>query len=258
RTSLLVVPRLGTTSPWSSKATDICHVCGLTRVKRVERGLRYTLGSAERLSEAELELALPHLHDRMTQTVIASERDAAALFEHETPAPLRTVDVLGGGKAALESANREWGLALSEDEIEYLVSAFENLKRNPTDAELMMFAQANSEHCRHKIFRADWFIDGQPQPRSLFDMIRNTFKHNPDGVISAYSDNAAVMRGYASARFWPNAERVYQKVFEDAPILMKVETHNHPTAISPFPGAATGSGGEIRDEGATGRGSKPK
>jgi phosphoribosylformylglycinamidine synthase len=257
-TTVLVVPRLGTTSPWSSKATDICHVCGLSSIKRVERGLSYTLSSSQPLTTGEIEHVLPHLHDRMTQTVIASERDAAALFDVKTPAPVRTVDVLGGGKAALESANQTWGLALSDDEVDYLVAAFTSLGRNPTDAELMMFAQANSEHCRHKIFRADWVIDGEPQPRSLMDMIRNTYKHSPEGVISAYSDNASVMRGYASARFWPDEERVYHKVFEDAPILMKVETHNHPTAISPFPGAATGSGGEIRDEGATGRGSKPK
>ena len=258
RSTVLVVPRLGTTSPWSSKATDICHVCGLMDVKRVERGMRYTLTTEQPLSASELDRLVPHLHDRMTQTVIANEEDASALFEEKTPAPMRTVDVLHGGKAALDSANQAWGLALSDDEVDYLYAAFTQLGRNPSDAELMMFAQANSEHCRHKIFRADWVIDGETQPRSLMDMIRNTYKHNPDGVISAYSDNASVMRGYASARFWPNEERVYDKVFEDAPILMKVETHNHPTAISPFPGAATGSGGEIRDEGATGRGSKPK
>lgn len=255
---LYVIPRLGTTSPWSSKATDICHVCGLNEIERVERGVRFKLSAAAPLQSDVLQRLLPHLHDRMTQTVIFDEAEAAALFEVKAPAPVRSVDVLGGGKAALDSANQEWGLALSDDEVEYLVNAFTQLGRNPTDAELMMFAQANSEHCRHKIFRADWVVDGVPQPRSLMDMIRNTYASNPQGVVSAYSDNAAIMRGFASARFWPDTDRVYRKVFEDAPILMKVETHNHPTAISPFPGAATGSGGEIRDEGATGRGSKPK
>ncbi len=255
---VFVIPRFGTTSPWSSKATDICRVCGLENVKRVERGLRFAVRSDRALSSDAMERMVPHLHDRMTQTVVFEEQQAQSLFTEKPPALVRTVGVLSGGKAALDAANKEWGLALSEDEIEYLVSAFTGLGRDPTDAELMMFAQANSEHCRHKIFRADWVIDGVPQSRSLMDMIRNTHAESPDGVISAYSDNAAVMRGYASARFWPDSDRVYRKVFEDAPILMKVETHNHPTAISPFPGAATGSGGEIRDEGATGRGSKPK
>lgn len=255
---LYVIPRLGTTSPWSSKATDICHVCGLDGVERVERGVRFTLSAASPLQDDVLQRLLPHLHDRMTQTVIFDQVEAEALFEVKAPAPVRSVDVLGGGKAALDSANQDWGLALSDDEVEYLVNAFTQLGRNPTDAELMMFAQANSEHCRHKIFRADWVVDGVAQPNSLMDMIRNTYASNPQGVVSAYSDNAAIMRGFASARFWPDTDRVYRKVFEDAPILMKVETHNHPTAISPFPGAATGSGGEIRDEGATGRGSKPK
>lgn len=253
-----VIPRLGTTSPWSSKATDICQVCGLSRVRRVERGMKVALSAARALAPEEVERCLPFIHDRMTQAVVFEEHQARALFEVKAPAPLRSVEVLEGGKAALEKANEEWGLALSDDEVDYLVHAFKQLGRNPTDAELMMFAQANSEHCRHKIFRADWVVDGEARPASLMDMIRNTHSKNPDGVISAYSDNAAVMRGYAGARFWPDADRVYRKVFEDIPILMKVETHNHPTAISPFPGAATGSGGEIRDEGATGRGSKPK
>lgn len=257
-TLAIVIPRLGTTSPWSSKATDICRVCGLASVKRAERGMRVSIKTNRPLSAAEVGRVLPYIHDRMTQTVVFEEADARALFVENTPAPLRSVDVLAGGKAALEAANREWGLALSDDEVDYLIAAFNGLGRNPTDAELMMFAQANSEHCRHKIFRADWVIDGAPESRSLMDMIRITYEHSPDGVLSAYSDNAAVMRGYASARFWPAEDRVYRKVFEDAGILMKVETHNHPTAISPFPGAATGSGGEIRDEGATGRGSKPK
>lgn len=253
-----VVPRLGTTSPWSSKATDIAKVCGLDKVRRIERGIRYSLASDTTIDSAALEQVVATLHDRMTQSVLFEEAQAERLFERGAPKPLRTVALRAGGKAALQRANDEWGLALSEDEVDYLVDAFAELDRAPTDAELMMFAQANSEHCRHKIFRADWVIDGQAQARSLMDMIRNTYNANPEGVVSAYSDNAAIMEGYESVRFWPDSDGVYRRTVESTPILMKVETHNHPTAISPFPGAATGSGGEIRDEGATGRGSKPK
>jgi len=195
-----VVPRLGTQSPWSSKATDIAHVCGLTQVERIERGVRYQLKAASALDESTWQRVFTCLHDRMTQTVLAAEQDASQLFERAEPKPVQRVDVLGGGEAALQRANSELGLALSDDEIEYLARAFRELERNPTDVELMMFAQANSEHCRHKIFRASWVVDGEAQPDSLMDMIRNTFKHSPDGVLSAYSDNAAVMSGYAAAR----------------------------------------------------------
>ncbi len=256
--SLIVVPRFGTISPWSSKATDIARVCGLSAVKRIERGVEYTLSSSAPLSPTQREAIGAKLHDRMTQVVVAEPSAAAPLFAEQAPRPLRTVPLEAGGRDALQRANVEWGLALADDEIDYLHEAFSAMGRDPTDAELMMFAQANSEHCRHKIFKADWVVDGVPDYNSLFDRIRNTFSQHPSGVLSAYSDNSAVMRGYASARFWPNEAGVYEHVYEDAPILMKVETHNHPTAISPYPGASTGSGGEIRDEGATGRGSKPK
>ncbi len=261
---VIAVPRFGTISPWSSKATDIAQVCGLAQVRRIERGVVHRLvfdrsiASPDDVAQdvhTELEA---RLHDRMTQSLLPSLDDASRLFAHATVRQTRRVGLLAGGKAALEAANREWGLALAPDEIDYLVESFRKLGRDPTDAELMMFAQANSEHCRHKIFRADWVIDGEPDERSLFARIRNTYEKHPEGIISAYEDNASIMRGYATARFWPNAEGEYQKHYEDAPVLMKVETHNHPTAISPHPGAATGSGGEIRDEGATGRGSKPK
>ena len=250
----VVVPRPGTISPWSSKATDICHNAGLTQVERVERGIEYRLAG-----EGDRSVLAPALHDRMVEVVLAELEDAEALFSHHTPRELTTVDVIGGGRDALETANRELGLALAEDEIDYLVERFTALGRNPSDAELMMFAQANSEHCRHKIFNADWTIDGEEQDLSLFGMIRNTYKHAPEGVLSAYKDNASVVAGPVADRFFPapgSAE--YQFVNEPVHLLMKVETHNHPTAIAPHPGAATGSGGEIRDEGATGRGSKPK
>ncbi|MBI5040402.1 MAG: phosphoribosylformylglycinamidine synthase, partial [Gammaproteobacteria bacterium] len=256
----LIVPRLGTISPWASKATDIAHNCGLRRIHRIERGIAYRVRAAAGrvLSDAERAALLPLLHDRMTETVLTGADEAVALFKTAAPAPLTTVDIVGGGREALVAANRSLGLALSDDEIDYLVESFTGLQRNPTDVELMMFAQANSEHCRHKIFNADWIIDGQPQDVSLFGMIRETYRASPDGVLSAYKDNAAVMQGFAAKRFFPDAHGVYAEHSEDMHILMKVETHNHPTAISPFPGAATGSGGEIRDEGATGRGSKPK
>jgi phosphoribosylformylglycinamidine synthase len=258
---LLVVPRPGTISPWSSKATDIARNCGLGEIRRIERGIIYTFRteSGAPLSDHELALIKPLIHDRMTERVMESLDEAEALFLQAEPAPLATVDILGGGREALARANTEYGLALAADEIDYLVENFTALGRNPSDVELMMFAQANSEHCRHKIFNADWIIDGKPQARSLFGMIRNTHAANPEGTLSAYKDNAAVMNGHAGRRFFPDPESgAYGYQQEDVHILMKVETHNHPTAISPFPGAATGSGGEIRDEGATGRGSKPK
>jgi phosphoribosylformylglycinamidine synthase len=257
--SVLVVPRLGTISPWSSKATDILHNCGLAAVSRVERGVEYFIHSSAPLSLEELDLLSTMLHDRMTESVLPALSDATDMFSHAEPAPMTSVDVLGGGRAALVEANQTLGLALADDEIDYLVESFVELGRNPIDVELMMFAQANSEHCRHKIFNASWTIDGEEQERSLFKMIKNTHEHNPHGTLSAYKDNAAVMEGHFGGRFFPSAEtREYDFSHEHIDILMKVETHNHPTAISPFSGAATGSGGEIRDEGATGVGSKPK
>ncbi|MET0088855.1 MAG: phosphoribosylformylglycinamidine synthase [Candidatus Thiodiazotropha sp.] len=259
-TLLLVVPRPGTLSPWSTKATDIAHHCGLKKVQRLERGIAYYLSiDGAFLDSDQFVEAAALLHDRMTETVLADADDATCLFKLAEPAPFVRVDVLEGGEAALRSANLELGLALSDDEIEYLVESFQSLRRNPTDVELMMFAQANSEHCRHKIFNADWIIDGEQQDHSLFKMIRNTTQHSPDNVLSAYKDNAAVMQGPRAERFILDPQTLsYGFGQEDIHILMKVETHNHPTAISPHPGAATGSGGEIRDEGATGRGSKPK
>ncbi len=253
----LVMPRLGTISPWSSKASDIAHNCGLASVLRLERGIAFYVSGD--FSDAQAQLIADSLHDRMTQVVLGQLEEAAGLFRHAEPKALSAVDVLGGGRAALEHANVELGLALAEDEIDYLVTSFQGLGRNPHDIELMMFAQANSEHCRHKIFNASWDIDGQSQEKSLFGMIKNTFQMHGEGVLSAYKDNAAVIIGNVAGRFFPNPEtRQYGAVQEPVHILMKVETHNHPTAIAPFPGAATGSGGEIRDEGATGRGAKPK
>ncbi|MET0027047.1 MAG: phosphoribosylformylglycinamidine synthase [Candidatus Thiodiazotropha sp.] len=259
-TLLLVVPRPGTLSPWSTKATDIAHHCGLKKVQRLERGIAYYLSiNGASLDSDQFVAAAALLHDRMTESVLADADDATCLFKLAEPAPFVRVDVLEGGEAALRSANLELGLALSDDEIEYLVESFQSLRRNPTDVELMMFAQANSEHCRHKIFNADWIIDGEQQDHSLFKMIRNTTQHSPENVLSAYKDNAAVMQGPRAERFILDPQTLsYGFGQEEIHILMKVETHNHPTAISPHPGAATGSGGEIRDEGATGRGSKPK
>ncbi|VXC97251.1 phosphoribosylformyl-glycineamide synthetase [Enterobacterales bacterium 8AC] len=255
---LLVTPRPGTISPWSSKATDIAYNCGLAQVIRLERGLAFYV-TAPALDEAQWQTLAALLHDRMMETVFSELQQAEKLFSHHQPAPYQTVDVLGQGRSALEQANVKLGLALAQDEIDYLLNAFTGLGRNPTDIELYMFAQANSEHCRHKIFNADWIIDGEQQPKSLFKMIKNTFEQTPDYVLSAYKDNAAVMEGSQVGRFFAAAENgLYDYHQEDAHILMKVETHNHPTAISPWPGAATGSGGEIRDEGATGRGAKPK
>ncbi|EOG7599016.1 TPA: phosphoribosylformylglycinamidine synthase [Vibrio cholerae] len=256
---LLVTPRPGTISPWSSKATDIAHNCGLHGIKRLERGTAYYVEAEAALTAAQIATLKALLHDRMMEVVFAELTDAQQLFSVAEPAPMSQVDVLAGGRLALEEANVSLGLALAEDEIDYLVESFTKLGRNPNDIELMMFAQANSEHCRHKIFNADWTIDGVKQDKSLFKMIKNTFEQTPDYVLSAYKDNAAVMTGSTVGRFFPDPEsRQYTYHHEDAHILMKVETHNHPTAISPWPGASTGSGGEIRDEGATGIGGKPK
>ncbi|MFY9974119.1 MAG: phosphoribosylformylglycinamidine synthase, partial [Chromatiaceae bacterium] len=257
---VLVVPRPGTISPWSTKATDIAHNCGLSRVRRLERGTAYYLkADGGELAPAALESVAALLHDRMTQTALFRAEEAERLFGHHEPRPLTRVDLLGGGLPALERANLELGLALSDDEIDYLVESFRALGRNPTDVELMMFAQANSEHCRHKIFNGDWTIDGVRQDLSLFRMIRNTTERSSRDVLSAYKDNAAVIEGWEGRRFHPNPETgIYGEHEEPIHILMKVETHNHPTAIAPDPGAATGAGGEIRDEGATGQGAKPK
>ncbi|MFY3384984.1 phosphoribosylformylglycinamidine synthase [Paracidovorax sp. MALMAid1276] len=269
---LIVTPRLGTLSPWASKATDIARNCGIA-IRRVERITEYRislkaglLGKAPELTAEQWGQVAALLHDRMTESVVADRSAAAALFTELQPAPMEHVDVLAGGRAALEAANTRFGLALADDEIDYLVNAFNGLKRNPTDVELMMFAQANSEHCRHKIFNAQFTIDGVAQDKSLFGMIRNTHQLAPQHTVIAYSDNASVMEGHQVERFvakmapsaYPSSANSYQKSSVTQHVLMKVETHNHPTAISPFPGASTGAGGEIRDEGATGRGSKPK
>ncbi len=256
---ILVIPRPGTVSPWSSKATDIAHVCGLAAVRRLERGIAYRVRASRGLDGAVLRsLAVP-LYDRMTEAPVWDLEQAATLFTHHQPQPLTRVELLTRGRVALEEADRRLGLALSGDEVDYLCEHFGKLGRDPTDVELMMFAQANSEHCRHKIFNADWIIDGERQPKSLFAMIRNTYAHNSRGVLSAYRDNAAVVEGWTGSRLFPDPHTgVYRYVEEPIDIVMKVETHNHPTAIAPFPGAATGSGGEIRDEGATGCGAKPK
>lgn len=254
----LIIPRIGTISPWSSKATDIAHNCGLAQIKRIERGIAYCF-DGEQLSKEQLAEFISLIHDRMMESVLTKLTDAEQLFTPQQPTPFTTIDILMRGRKALEEANVRLGLALATDEIDYLLDSFIRLQRNPSDVELYMFAQANSEHCRHKIFNADWIIDGQPQPKSLFKMIKNTFEKTPEYVSSAYKDNAAVMDGSMVGRFFADHEN-NQYCFhqEYADILMKVETHNHPTAISPWPGAATGSGGEIRDEGATGRGAKPK
>jgi phosphoribosylformylglycinamidine synthase len=268
-TFFIVSPRLGTVSPWASKATDIAHSCGLA-VKRIERVTEYALlikpgllGKTYLSLEQRARISAM-LHDRMTESVMTDRAQAAALFAELQAAPLQSIDVLGGGRAALEAANTEFGLALADDEIEYLVQAFTQLQRNPTDVELMMFAQANSEHCRHKIFNAEFTIDGVLQDKSLFGMIRHTEQMHPQHTVVAYSDNASVMEGGKVQRFFAGADAASTRQPYSARadvlthVLMKVETHNHPTAISPFPGASTGAGGEIRDEGATGRGSKPK
>ena len=254
----LVLPRPGTISPWSTKATDIAHHCGLTVVERIERGIAFYIQCHTKLSAEDKASLGAFIHDRMTEAVFASLDDAARLFQHFEPRPLNTIDVIQGGIEALLQANQTMGLALSTDEIEYLAHHFRQAARNPTDVELMMFAQANSEHCRHKIFNADWIVDGKSQDKSLFAMIRNTHQVHPQGTLVAYADNSSIIEGAEITRFYPGNQQVYGYAQEQTHLLMKVETHNHPTAISPFPGAATGVGGEIRDEGATGRGAKPK
>jgi phosphoribosylformylglycinamidine synthase len=256
---LLVIPRPGTISPWASKATDIARNCGLKHIKRIERGILWTVFSEEPLDKAGIAALAPHIHDRMTEIVLEGLREAEKhLFQVTEPGVLKVVPVLADGCLALNTVNQQLGLALSEEEIAYLEKQYQALRRDPTDVELMMFAQANSEHCRHKIFNASWIIDKQAQGASLFSMIRNTHVRNPGKVLSAYLDNSAVLRGFDGHTFAPDEDGVYRHHPEERHILMKVETHNHPTAISPFPGAATGSGGEIRDEAATGRGSKAK
>jgi phosphoribosylformylglycinamidine synthase len=263
----IVAPRPGTISPWSSKATDIARLCGLPTVQRLERVIAYTVEldvppvafPLSPLDPAQLKTLRAKLHDRMTESVFGDLDACAALFRHEQPRPMNSIPVLAAGRSALVTANQYLGLALADDEIDYLVTAFTTLGRDPHDIELMMFAQANSEHCRHKIFNATWTIDGQPQDQSLFQMIKNTYALHPEGILSAYKDNAAVLVGTRGGRFFADpVTHEYAPHEEDIHLLCKVETHNHPTAISPFPGAATGSGGEIRDEGATGRGGKPK
>ena len=252
--TLYVVPRVGTMSPWSSKATDIARVCGLAGVKRVELGRAVLLSGVATLPAG----ALAELHDPMMESVLSDAAQLAHVFAVGTPRPLRTVDVLKGGAAALEAANKDWGLALSAEEIAYLVDYATKAGKNLSDAELMMFAQVNSEHCRHKIFNAEFTVDGGTAPLSLFQMIKESYKASPAGVLSAYSDNSSVIEGYTAMRFFPEQDHHYREHAEPVHILMKVETHNHPTGISPHPGAATGAGGEIRDEAATGLGGKPK
>jgi phosphoribosylformylglycinamidine synthase len=253
----LVVPRIGTISSWSSKATDIARSCGLAGVKRIERGIAYHVALPEASGARRAALAAL-LHDRMTESVLGSLDEAGELFRHVAPRPLGHVPLAARGRAALEEANRGLGLALSGDEIDYLIDAYRRIGRDPTDAELTMFAQANSEHCRHKIFNADWIVDGAQQDRSLFAMIKHTHAMQPRGTVLAYSDNAAIMQGAIAQRLYPGADGVYRAHAELTHTVLKCETHNHPTAIAPYPGAATGAGGEIRDEGATGRGAKPK
>jgi len=254
QSSIVVIPRLGTISPWSSKATDIVHLCDINKIKRIERATIYHFDA--KITKSPQVLAA--IMDKMTESVLDSINDAHTLFDSFEPQPFTSVDILTNGKSALEKTNIALGLALSDGEIDYLVESFIKLERNPTDIELMMFAQANSEHCRHKIFNADWTIDGVEQAKSLFSMIRNTYHKHPEGLLSVYSDNSAVMAGHEGERFYADEQGKYVGQQEHRAILMKVETHNHPTAIAPHPGAATGSGGEIRDEGATGQGSKPK
>ncbi|MBV8876838.1 MAG: phosphoribosylformylglycinamidine synthase, partial [Gammaproteobacteria bacterium] len=239
---LLVVPRAGTISPWSSKATDIVQVCGVAAVRRIERGIAYRLRTSAPLGSERLQQVAEVLFDRMTEEVLFDAAQAARLFEHAQARPAQRVS-LRRGRAALEEADRRLGLALSSEEMDYLLESFARLRRDPSDVELMMFAQINSEHCRHKIFNAHWVIDGQAREESLFDMIRHTHALHPTGVLSAYRDNAAVIAGSSGERYFPDPESgIYRSSAEPIDILMKVETHNHPTAISPFPGAATGSG----------------
>ncbi|WP_373698668.1 phosphoribosylformylglycinamidine synthase [Neisseria dentiae] len=254
----LITPRIGTISPWASKATDIAHNCGLDKIERIERGMAVWLEGSLNSEQKQQWAAL--LHDRMTESVLPDFQTAARLFAHPEAQTFAGVDVLTEGKEALIRANRELGLALSQDEIDYLLENYQALQRNPSDVELMMFAQANSEHCRHKIFNADFILNGEKQPKSLFGMIRDTHNAHPEGTVVAYKDNASIIEGAKIERFYPDAaeNQGYRFHEEDTHIIMKVETHNHPTAIAPFAGAATGAGGEIRDEGATGKGARPK
>lgn len=262
--AFMVVPRLGTISPWASKATDIVKNCGIEGVLRVERGTVYSLALKAPLTQEEAAQAAGVLHDRMTESVVARDFPAENLFVELEGRPMATVALVEEGRPALERANVEMGLALSPDEIDYLTDAFTKIGCNPTDVELMMFAQANSEHCRHKIFNARWTVDGEEREETLFGMIRRTHKMAPQGTITAYADNAAIFEGAEVTRLYPRPGsgnefgRVFERKDEMTHTVFKVETHNHPTAISPFPGASTGSGGEIRDEGATGRGARPK
>jgi len=264
----IVTPRIGTISPWSTKATDILHRCGLQTVARVERGVEWRLSfRAGDASAVDIDAALPFIHDRMTESVLPARDAAAALFQHAAPQPATVIELFSGhgdgdnidaAVAKLQATDAELGLALSVDELRYLAEQFARLKRNPTDVELMMFAQVNSEHCRHKIFNAAWRIDGRAERHSLFDMIRTTHNKNPAGTLVAYNDNAAVLAGAPASRFYPDSQsRVFAAHREAAHFTVKAETHNHPTAISPFAGAATGAGGEIRAQGATGLGRKP-
>ena len=252
----LITPRIGTISPWASKATDIAHNCGLANVERIERGMAVYLSGS--LNDGQRQNWAALLHDRMTESVLPDFQAASKLFASHHEQTFQTINVLSEGKSALARANRELGLALSSDEVDYLLDNYQQLNRNPSDVELMMFAQANSEHCRHKIFNADFVLNGETQTKSLFRMIRDTHENAPDGTVVAYKDNSLVIEGAKIERFYPNANQEYAFHQEDTHIIMKVETHNHPTAIAPFAGAATGAGGEIRDEGATGRGSRPK
>ncbi len=256
RKIITISPRIGTISPWSTKATDICQLCGLSIISRLERGINYHFD--RNICDSELDHILELVMDKMTESHLENINDASLLFNELEPGKFDSIDILNDGKSAIRKANIELGLVLSKSEVNYLFDSFIAIERNPRDIELMMFAQANSEHCRHKIFNADWTIDSEDQALSLFGMIKNTYQKNPDGLLSVYSDNSAVMNGYESTFFETDAKGVYRTSIAEKAVLMKVETHNHPTAIAPDPGAATGSGGEIRDEGATGRGSKPK
>lgn len=256
--SYWVIPRKGTFSPWGSKALDILHRSGLKQIDRIERGLVFCLSLKDPLTPMLAKQIQAHIHDRMVESVIEREEDLMHLFDSHDPEPFAEIDITSKGIDALRHANIEYGLALSDQEIEFLYQSFFNLDRNPTDAELMMFSQINSEHCRHKVFNADWCIDGQDKAHSLFKMIKNTYAKSPENILSAYKDNASVIQSYATQNFIRNDEKQYQFVEQKTDILMKVETHNHPTAIEPFAGSGTGQGGEIRDEGATGRGSEPK
>ena len=252
--SFYVGPRLGTISPWSSKTEDIIRNVGLNNILRVERFLGFRIGSE--FSNQNLDTSM--LYDRMTQSIYSNTEDFLRLFISDEPRSLNHVDLINKGKEELEIANKSFGFAMSDDEIDYLYKFYSKEKRNPTDAELMMFAQANSEHCRHKIFNAKWNVDGSQKNNTLFDLIKETSKASPNGIVSAYKDNAAIIEGTNVERLHLNDSNKYEFIKDDLNSTIKVETHNHPTAISPYPGASTGSGGEIRDEGATGRGAKPK